>query len=251
MVFCLQYALRLVAVLLSLWAISCKKEERVFRVDPPSANTVAKARVGAPILGTLPATMPATRPSPRPVRHNYESNAYAIAEGQRLYSAFNCVGCHAHGGGGIGPALMDDIWIHGSDPEIIFGGIVDGWPNGMPAFAGKIADYQVWQLVAYVRSLSGISDSRDAAPGRDDHMRAVRPANSASPGRARISTVELQDLRRQQNAEFNRVGWLDRSSGEVRIPETIAREVTALSNGKPTTGPASRHASPASQQAAP
>ena len=39
-----------------------------------------------------------------------------IAEGQRLYNAFNCVGCHAHGGGAIGPALMDDLWIHGSDP---------------------------------------------------------------------------------------------------------------------------------------
>src|SRR5205085_7789429 len=105
-----------------------------------------------PILGTRPAPMPAPAPAPRPVRHNYEANAYAISQGQRLFSAFNCVGCHAHGGGGIGPALMDDVWIHGSDPEIIFGGIVDGWPNGMPAFRGKIPDYQVWQLVAYVRS---------------------------------------------------------------------------------------------------
>src|SRR5256885_10396725 len=96
MVPCLHYALRLLVIQLSLWAVSCKKEERVFRVDPPSANTVGAARVGAPILGTLPATMPATRPSPRAARHNYESNAYAIAEGQRLYNAFNCVGCHAH-----------------------------------------------------------------------------------------------------------------------------------------------------------
>src|SRR5438045_1111232 len=28
----------------------------------------------------------------------YERNAYAIAQGQQLYSSMNCVGCHAHGG---------------------------------------------------------------------------------------------------------------------------------------------------------
>src|SRR5207247_6334974 len=111
--------------------------------DPPSAGTVESARVGPPILGTLPATMPATMPAPRPVRHNYESNAYAISEGERFYNAFNCVGCHAHGGGAIGPALMDNSWIHGSDPEIIFYGIVHCWPNGIPALRGNISDDQV------------------------------------------------------------------------------------------------------------
>jgi cytochrome c oxidase cbb3-type subunit 3 len=25
----------------------------------------------------------------------------------------NCSGCHANGGGGMGPALMDDEWIYG------------------------------------------------------------------------------------------------------------------------------------------
>ena len=46
----------------------------------------------------------------------YEESAYAVAEGQKLYEAYNCVGCHAHGGGGIGPPLMDRNWIYGSEP---------------------------------------------------------------------------------------------------------------------------------------
>lgn len=195
--------------MLALAALSCEKEDRQFDSDPLSANTVAAARVGPPVVGMLPATMPATAPSPRPVRHDFESNAYALSEGKRLYEAFNCVGCHAHGGGGIGPALMDNEWIHGSEPEIIFGGIVDGWPNGMPALRGKIADYQVWQIVAYVRSLAGISSSRDAAPGRDDHMHAARPANSASKGHPRTSMAPLRDLNKQQDAEFARMGGLN------------------------------------------
>ena len=36
-----------------------------------------------------------------------------IAEGQQLYMQMNCVGCHSHGGGGMGPPLMDDEWRYG------------------------------------------------------------------------------------------------------------------------------------------
>jgi cytochrome c oxidase cbb3-type subunit 3 len=99
----------------------------------------------------------------------YEDNAYAVAEGKRLYNAYNCVGCHAQGGGAIGPALMDDIWIYGSRPDQIYSTIVQGRPNGMPSFANRIPDYQVWELAAYVRSMSGQLPS-DVAPSRSDQM---------------------------------------------------------------------------------
>ena len=111
------------------------------------------------------------------VKHPYEENAYAISEGKRLYEWFNCVGCHFHGGGGIGPPLMDDQWIYGSEPENIFATIVQGRPNGMPSFRGKMPDYQVWQLAAYVRSLSGLI-AQDVAPGRSDHMNVKKPEQS-------------------------------------------------------------------------
>jgi len=99
----------------------------------------------------------------------YGSNAYALGEGQRLYKQMNCVGCHFHGGGGIGPALMDDQWIYGSDPSQIFTTIVEGRPNGMPSFKGRIANKEVWELVAYVRSLSGLEGSV-VSSAREDHM---------------------------------------------------------------------------------
>ena len=41
------------------------------------------------------------------------------------------------GGGGIGPPLMDDRWIYGSAPENIYASIVQGRPNGMPAWGGR------------------------------------------------------------------------------------------------------------------
>jgi cytochrome c oxidase cbb3-type subunit 3 len=69
----------------------------------------------------------------------------------------------------MGPPLIDDKWIYGSDPASVFATIMEGRPNGMPSWRGRIPDYEVWRLVAYVRSMSGQS-SKDAASGRDDHM---------------------------------------------------------------------------------
>jgi cytochrome c oxidase cbb3-type subunit 3 len=124
--------------------------------------------------GTL---QPGTPAPPATLHNPYENNAFAVSEGQRLYEWFNCSGCHAHGGGNIGPALMDDAWIYGSEPENIFDTIVEGRPNGMPAFRRKIPDQQVWQLVAYVRSMSG-QLRKDVSPGRTDDMNVKKPEQS-------------------------------------------------------------------------
>jgi cytochrome c oxidase cbb3-type subunit 3 len=127
---------------------------------------------------------------------DYEARAYTLSEGKRLFAAFNCVGCHAHGGGGMGPPLMDDKWLYGFDPEVIFDTISKGRANGMPAFGGvardptinvvaTVPEYQRWQLVAYVRSMSGLV-SRNAATGRNDHMNSRPPENSTDPQQPQI-----------------------------------------------------------------
>ena len=54
----------------------------------------------------------------------------------------------------MGPSLMDDEWIYGGRLEQIHQTLVEGRPNGMPAWNGKIPDEQLWQLAAYVRSMS-------------------------------------------------------------------------------------------------
>jgi cytochrome c oxidase cbb3-type subunit 3 len=78
----------------------------------------------------------------------------------------------------MGPPLMDDKWIYGSEPQKIFETIVQGRPNGMPAFGNKIVSDQVWQIVAYVRSMSGLL-RKDVAPGRTDDMQ-VRSQEQAT-----------------------------------------------------------------------
>jgi cytochrome c oxidase cbb3-type subunit 3 len=88
----------------------------------------------------------------------------------------------------MGPPLMDDKWIYGAKPEQVFSSIVAGRPNGMPAFGAKIPAYEVWQLAAYVRSMSGLV-SKDAAPGRDDHMQTTPPENSADTAKPVTSSA--------------------------------------------------------------
>jgi cytochrome c oxidase cbb3-type subunit 3 len=162
---------------------SCKREIRDFRPESPEVEAIQLTpltdfQAGGP--GSVPAK-PSSDIIGQPPKH-YEENAQSLSEGKRLYVNFNCYGCHAHGGGDMGPPLMDDKWIYGSKPEQVFSSIVAGRPNGMPAFAGKIPAFQVWQLAAYVRSMSG-QVSKDAAPGRDDDMHTSPPENSAKTAR--------------------------------------------------------------------
>jgi cytochrome c oxidase cbb3-type subunit 3 len=146
----------------------CRREERRFRESPP-ATTPSAVRVSALQPGTVADTTHMANP--------YESSAYAQSEGQRLFNWYNCSGCHANGGGGMGPPLMDDEWIYGSSPENIYNTIVQGRPNGMPSFAGKIPSPQIWQLVTYVRSLSGLTPMSGRS-ARTEHMNIYQGAQS-------------------------------------------------------------------------
>ena len=110
-------------------------------------------------------------------RNPYAGNAWGVAEGKRLFTFYNCVGCHANGGGGMGPPLMDERWVYGSDDASVFETITRGRPNGMPAFGARVPESQVWMLAAYVQSMSGRLPM-DVLPGRSDHMRASTAENA-------------------------------------------------------------------------
>src|SRR5947209_9792900 len=104
----------------------------------------------------------------------YDNNANAIAQGQQLFSQMNCSGCHSHGGGGMGPPLIDDEWRYGGRIDQIAASIAEGRPNGMPSWRGKLTEDQIWQLAAYVRSMSG-QPSKDAVASRTEGMSSTAP----------------------------------------------------------------------------
>src|SRR5690242_21176032 len=106
--------------------VGCEREKRDFRtpsaaVSPGTTAPQSPLEPGDPDPNRVNAmAQPASSSGSQP----YEQNAYAVSEGKRLYEAFNCVGCHAHGGGGIGPPLMDANWIYGGTPQNIHDTIV-------------------------------------------------------------------------------------------------------------------------------
>jgi cytochrome c oxidase cbb3-type subunit 3 len=151
----------------------CEREKREFKDTGAPSLEPTPARVGSLQPG---------KPLPAPIdphgRH-FEGNAYHVNQGQQLFKWFNCSGCHANGGGAIGPALMDSEWRYGGSIEQIHASIAQGRPNGMPAFEGKVPDDQIWQLAAYVRTLSGNAPKYVAGGSRQGM--AATPAPSRLP----------------------------------------------------------------------
>ena len=98
----------------------------------------------------------------------FEGNKPAIADGRQLFGQMNCSGCHFNGGGGMGPALMSGNWRYGGQMDQIYESIAQGRPNGMPSWQDVLQPQQIWELAAYVKSLSApapFSASQTAAPG--------------------------------------------------------------------------------------
>ncbi|HEV2326290.1 MAG TPA: c-type cytochrome [Terracidiphilus sp.] len=111
--------------------------------------------------------------SPAVVRTNpYSTDPVAIQNGRRLFDWYNCSGCHGgHAGGGMGPSLRDKVWLYGDRDDQIFDSIAEGRSKGMPAWGKKIPDDQIWQLVAYIKSMRTL---QEADP-------PTEPANEQTP----------------------------------------------------------------------
>jgi cytochrome c oxidase cbb3-type subunit 3 len=165
----------LLLALLSAGLFGCEREARPYRELPAAADRQTSVRVGQ--------LQPGGAQPEALVRSPYQDNAWGMGEGKRLYGAYNCAPCHGvNGGGAIGPALMDDKWIYGARADQIYATVSQGRPNGMPSFGGHVPAQQIWQLVAYVESMSGQTKAT-SAPGRNDDQMGALPESRQAPQR--------------------------------------------------------------------
>src|SRR4051812_47747478 len=154
---------RLILFVMLVLLGACQREDRSKVSDPRAEGASGGAVVSSP------------------AQAQYASNAYQIGEGQRLYRWMNCSGCHGPaGGGGMGPSLMDSTWIYGGSMPDIVHSIDGGRPNGMPSFRDHLTGQQMWQLAAYVRTLSGLAP-KDAVPSRGDELSSKAPITQRKP----------------------------------------------------------------------
>jgi len=115
--------------------------------------------IGLLVVGLLGAhlSMAADEEPAKPKKLNpYIGNVEAIQQGRALFLQTGCSACYgAGGGGGMGPALLDDEWKFGSDDLTLFKLIKGEIPQQtMPAaFGGVLKDDEIWQILAFIRSL--------------------------------------------------------------------------------------------------
>lgn len=94
-----------------------------------------------------------------------------VAAGQAIYRS-HCAECHGFTGqGGRGPNLTTGVFYHGSSDEELFRNITDGI-TGTPMPGQFFSSDQIWQVVAYVRSISKPGSAK-APPGNAKAGEAV------------------------------------------------------------------------------
>lgn len=175
-----------------------REDTRQPRQRAPAGTFQPRAQEGEAVdaQGRLPATgdlslhIAATELFPGAARFNpnvrnpYSGDRQAIAAGERHFAAFNCAGCHAPmGGGGMGPPLSDDAWIYGSQPAQIYLSIMQGRPEGMPAWSSMLPRQTAWELVAYIETLSDVEDYA-AEKGFDSNRRQPAQDEATASGEA-------------------------------------------------------------------
>lgn len=138
---------------------ACEQRGKTAVAQAPRASSVVQ---GTAVSGLFPGG--GAPPPDDPEAQKYAADPHAIAEGKRLFGWYNCAGCHFHGAGGIGPALMDNQWIYGGRMEQIYASIYQGRPNGMPSWGAKLSTTEIWELAAYVHDLSAKNGASTGEP---------------------------------------------------------------------------------------
>jgi cytochrome c oxidase cbb3-type subunit 3 len=113
------------------------------------------------------------------------ADADGIAAGKVLFNQ-SCVACHAaDGGGGIGPNLTDDYWIHGGAMNDIYKTIKLGYPDkGMQSWQALYSPVQMKNLSSYIKSLKGTKPANPKAPQGDPYQESVAPATPSASAAA-------------------------------------------------------------------
>lgn len=120
-----------------------------------------------------------------------ETSVTMIAEGPRLeagaaiYKA-NCAVCHAaDGGGGVGPNLTDNFWLHGGDIKDVFSTVKYGIPaKGMISWKEQLNPAQMQNVSSYILTLVGTDPANPKEPQGELYMpqaEEIPAENSAVP----------------------------------------------------------------------
>jgi mono/diheme cytochrome c family protein len=119
----------------------------------------------------LPADLVKSTPKGKLVNPYKDTQPDVVASGQELLRSYSCSGCHGgNGGGGMCPALTNDVWVYGGDDDTLFRLVTLGSDElqklgytrvgrenvvgPMPPFGAIIkSSDDLWKILAFVRSV--------------------------------------------------------------------------------------------------
>jgi len=161
-------------------------------------NAIHLTGLAAVFCGNLAAEpAPWTAPAGAAAKKNpFTGDPAAIARGRTLYQAV-CVACHGQSGKGDGPAGLA-LNVHpGNLTSATARNQSDGallWKisNGrapMPGFAAAYGDDKIWEIVSYIRTLSGDEAAPPAPVDVTDNTQPIEPTLVSG-----IDPIDAQDV---------------------------------------------------------
>lgn len=118
----------------------------------------------------------------------FDESSSALAGGKTIFEG-NCAACHAQdGGGGVGPNLTDEYWIHGGSISDIFSvvkyGVVE---KGMVPWEDQLSPEEMQQVSSYIFAMRGSTPVNPKEP--QGELYEAEPASESEPAAADSTVV--------------------------------------------------------------
>jgi len=119
------------------------------------------------------------------------ADASDLKTGKAIFTEL-CQQCHAaDGGGGVGPNLTDQYWIHGSSIKDIFKTVKYGVPaKGMISWESQLRPVQMAQVSSYIKTLEGTTPANPKEPQGDFYKPEGAPADTTQTESPDIEEME-------------------------------------------------------------
>ncbi len=122
----------------------------------------------------------------------FDESENSLTSGKTIFEG-NCAACHAaDGGGGVGPNLTDEYWLHGGGIADIFKvvkyGVIE---KGMVPWEDQLSPEEIQNVSSYILTLGGTTPAIPKAP--QGEVYSATPAVEAAPPVADSTAVAVTE----------------------------------------------------------